>query len=183
MDTTTGTRTVKAMWWIKARLKRILVVLLLIAGIGGALAVTSKGDGKPGSDGGTGVRVYQDDQGRIVVKNSNNLRPALSFPLPRDCAESLALMKGVRDEHTNTTKATPEARQVFALYDGLAKELCSYVKYQAASADFIQKWFSGGVPAASTTTVPGAASTAAPESAPATSQDPNTTTTEAGTRP
>lgn len=131
------------MWWIKARAKWLIAVLVIVAGAGGAAFYFTQNttDGKLGTDGGTGVRVYQDDQGRVIVANANELKPELPFALPRNCDEAFALMKDMAKKYGNQAKATPDVRQVHEIYDNLAKQLCSYARYNSANLDWLKEWY------------------------------------------
>lgn len=160
------------MWWIKARAKWILLAVVVLAAAGGGVffATQQPSDGKPGTDGGTGVRVYQDDQGRVIVANANDVKPELAFALPRNCDEAFSLMKDVIKENGTQAKATPDVRQVFEIYNGLSKQLCSWSRYDAANIDWIKQWyFNPDTWSAPSTTVPAATTTTTTEPAAATS--------------
>jgi hypothetical protein len=163
------------MWWIKAKAKKIVVIILVLAAAGGgAFWYQNSTDRHPGSDGGTGVRVYQNDDGQIVVSNANEVNPKLSFALPRNCDEALQLMKDIVKIEKRAIDSTPENRQVFALYDALSRELCSYTVYQKNSDGFIKDWYLN--PDAPTTAT-SSTTTTAPDS---TSTDTSTTSTTQG---
>jgi hypothetical protein len=165
------------MWWIKAKAKQIVIVILVLSAAGGgAFWYQNRTDGYPGTDGGTGVRVFQNEEGQIVVSNSNAINQKLPFALPRNCDEALQLMTDIHKKDKNAFDSTPERRQVFALYDTLARELCSFTIYQKSANDFIYEWYKDlDAPA---TTVPGASTTVAPSSSTNTSSTSSTTTTQ-----
>jgi hypothetical protein len=162
------------MWWIKAKAKQIVVIILVLGAVGGgAFWYQNRSDGQPGTDGGTGVRVFQNDEGQIVVSNSNAVNPKLTFALPRNCDEALQLMKDVQKSAKRAVDSTPENRQVFALYDALARELCSYTVYLKSSTDFITDWYVN--PDAPTTTT-GSSTTVEPNTNTPTGSSTTTTT-------
>jgi hypothetical protein len=162
------------MWWIKAKAKQIVVIILVLSAAGGgAFWYQNRSDGHPGTDGGTGVRVFQNDQGQIVVSNANQVNPKLTFALPRNCDEALQMMKDLEKKEKRAIDSTPEHRQVFALYDALSRELCSYTVYQKSSEEFIRDWY---LNPDAPTTVPGASTTVTPS----TTTDTSTTSTTQG---
>ena len=166
------------MWWIKAKAKQIVVIILVLSAAGGgAFWYQNRSDGYPGTDGDTGVRVYQNDEGQIVVSNANAVNPPLPFALPRNCDEALQLMKDIYNKDKRSIDSTPERRQVFTLYDTIAREICSYAVYvKNGSEAFIYEWFK--TPGTPGTTTPGASTTVAPSTSTVTSSTSSTTTTQ-----
>jgi hypothetical protein len=182
------------MWWIRKRAKTIIPVLLLVAvACGGVLIFlgnspsdgteqggsatanssgTNSGEGAP--DGG-GVRVYKDENGRIVVSNGSSIKREVSLELPQNCTETLEKIESHIAEFKTAIDADDNSRITMVIYQRLAQDLCSWREYNSMAAKQLSDWFSpqaDGSGAGAPTSI----DTTTPTSSPAEPSSPTTTT-------
>lgn len=160
------------MWWIRKRAKTIVPVLLVIAvACGGLLIFTSSKSTTPGekeSSGprgtteaasgegtpeGSGVRVYKDENGRIIVSNGENIQREVTLKLPQNCKEAAEMIDKHLAEHKSAIDAEDDARITMVIYQRLAQDLCSWRQYNDTASDQLSKWFQpapGQTPAGTT---------------------------------
>lgn len=160
MDPREGRRTVKHMWWIRKRAKTIVPVLLIVAvACGGLLIFTSSKSTTPGdteSSGtkdtteaasgegtpeGNGVRVYKDENGRIIVSNGENIQREVTLELPQNCKEAAEMIDKHLAEHKSAIDAEDDARITMVIYQRLAQDLCSWRQYNDTASGQLSKWF------------------------------------------
>jgi hypothetical protein len=172
------------MWWIRKRAKTIIPVLLLVAVVSGGVLVflgNSSSDGAKKSDGstsgtasvnsgegspdGSGVRVYKDDEGRIVVSNSASIKRETSLELPQSCLESIEKIEAHVAEFKTAIDADDNSRITMVIYQRLAQDLCSWREYNDLAVKQLSGWFAplaDGTP----TSAPDGESTSVPTSVP-----------------
>lgn len=172
------------MWWIRKRAKTIIPVLLLVAVVsggvliflgnsssdgakksGGSTSGTASVNGGEGSPDGSGVRVYKDDEGRIVVSNSASIKRETSLELPQSCLESLEKIEAHVAEFKTAIDADDNSRITMVIYQRLAQDLCSWREYNDLAVKQLSGWFAplaDGTP----TSAPDGESTSVPTSVP-----------------
>lgn len=145
--------TVPGMWWIKARIKMLILVLLVasLAVAGGVVALSKSSTGSA-SDGGTGVVVRQDDKGRVIISNTNERKESIPFVLPRSCKEAGNLIEKYAKQYKTDSAATNDVRQVFSIYDSLGQNLCSFREWIDVKHDFVDPWYAPSEKSATSTT-------------------------------
>jgi hypothetical protein len=148
------------MWWIRKRAKTIIPVLLLVAVVsggvliflgnsssdgaeksGGSASGTASVNGGEGSPDGSGVRVYKDDEGRIVVSNSASIKRETSLELPQSCLESLEKIEAHVAEFKTAIDADDNSRITMVIYQRLAQDLCSWREYNDLAVKQLSGWF------------------------------------------
>lgn len=151
------------MWWIKAHIKMLVLVLLFacLAGVGG-FVVLGNSSSSTSTDGGTGIVVRQDDKGRVIISNTNERKESIPFVLPRSCKEAGQLVEKLAKQYKTDTDATNEIRQVFSIYDSLGQSLCSFREWIVVKQNFIDKWYAPSVTSPSSVTTVPADSTTTP---------------------
>lgn len=172
--------TVFAMWWIKAHIKMLVLVLLVacLAGVGGLLVLRNSSSGTS-TDGGTGIVVRQDENGRVIISNTNERKESIPFVLPRSCKEAGQLIEKYAKQYKTDDEATNEVRQVFSIYDSLGQSLCSFREWLGVKQNFIDVWYAPSATSdPSTTTVP--AGSTIPADSTTTTVAPDNTAAPAG---